>query len=461
MKMFTILFALLCSLPAAAELKTVPYVDPALYGGTWYQIARNPHPFETGCVCARQVLTVNALNDIGVYNSCSRNTPDGPLLEIRGVASVDNPGSNSQLSVDFGFPRKGQYWIIALASDYSWAVVSEPSLQTLYVLSKTPTLPEADYAEAVRQAATQLDISRLSKTLQEGCSYPPTVTSTPPLTRAQAPTDPAHPGSKSYSYSVARRDFTCSGRSMSVFLPTGGTKTEKFPAVVYGHGQALGVENYLATFEHLAQKGVAVIYPTYDTGFFDQDWPRMGRDYATLTACALDRTSEISRDQLVFSGHSKGAYVASIAAGLAVKENIAAQPRSTILFAAAGFDSASARHIGPATSLTVVFSDQDTIVERQLSESIFREAPAFKKQFIFVKSYPSGAKADHFWPLTKGSFFGGGNESPLHYHGSWKWLVAGALDLKDGGSFKNPYLYGDRASDKGLSDLNDDIKRNW
>lgn len=457
MKMFTILFALLCSLPATAELKTVPYVDPALYGGTWYQIARNPHPFETGCVCARQVLTVNGLNDIGVYNSCNMNTPDGRLMEIRGVASVDNPGSNSQLTVDFGFPRKGQYWIIALADDYSWAVVSEPSLQTLYVLSKTPTLPEAAYQEAVRQAATQLDTSRLSKTSQEGCSYPSTAATKP----AQVPTDPAHPGSKSYSYSFARRDFTCNSRSMSVFVPTGGSQAEKFPAVVYGHGQALGVDNYLATFEHLAKKGVAVIYPTYDTGFFDQDWPRMGRDYATLTACALDRSPEIARDQLVFSGHSKGAYIASIAAGLAVKENIAAQPRSTVLFATASFDASSARHIGTSTSLTVIYSDQDTIVERQLSESIFREAPAAKKQFILVKSYPSGAKADHYWPLTKGTFMGGGNESALHYHGSWKWLAAAALDLKAGGSFKNPYLYGEQAADKGLSGLSDEIQRNW
>jgi apolipoprotein D and lipocalin family protein len=457
MKLFSILFALLCSLPAAAELKTVPFVDPALYGGTWYQIARNPHPFEVGCVCARQVLTVNGLNDIGVYNSCNKNTPTGPLMEIRGVASVDNPGSNSQLTVDLGLPRKGQYWIIALADDYSWAVVSEPSLQTLYVLSKTPTLPEADYKEAVLQAATQLDTSRLSKTLQEGCSYPPAATLSP----AQVPTDPAHPGSKSYAYGFARRDFTCNGRSMSVFVPTGGAKSEKFPAVVYGHGQALGVENYLATFEHLAKKGVAVIYPTYDTGFFDQDWSRMGRDYGTLTACALDRTPEITRDQLVFSGHSKGAYVASIAAGLAVKENIPAQPRSTMLFATAGFDSTSARHMGPNTSLTVIFSDQDTVVERQLSDSIFREATASKKQFIVVKSYPSGAKADHFWPLTKASFVGGGNESALHYHGSWKWLVAAALDLKAGGNFNHPYLFGDNAADKGQPGLNDDIQRNW
>ena len=58
--------------------------------------------------------------------------------------------------------------------------------------------------------------------------------------------------------------------------------------------------------------------------------------------------------------------------------------------------------------------------------------------------------ADHMWPLTEKSFFGGGPESALHYYGSWKWLVAAALDLGEGNRYTHPFLYGEPAVDKGI-----------
>ena len=276
-----------------------------------------------------------------------------------------------------------------------------------------------------------------------------------------APTAPDHPGSKVYPYGFDRHDIKCMGRAVTVYLPKSTNPIEKFPAVVYGHGQALDVSSYAATLEHLAKKGVAAIFPTYDNGFFDQDWTRMGRDYVNVAGCAIDKfNTQVEKTQTVFAGHSKGAYVASIAAGLAAKENMVLRPGAVVLFAAAGFDSASIGGIEPATALTVVFSDKDTVVDRNLSESIYNGARSKYKQFIFVKSYPS-LNADHFWPLTKPSTFGGGNESALHYYGAWKWLVAAALDLKAGGAATNPYLYGAEAGDKGVPGTTDDVRRNW
>ena len=275
-----------------------------------------------------------------------------------------------------------------------------------------------------------------------------------------APIDPQHPGSKIYSYGVTEKDFTCSGREVNVFLPTGGG-TRAFPVVVYGHGQALGVENYRATLEHLAKKGVIAIFPTYDSGFFDQDWTRMGRDYSNLAGCAIGQLgAQVSTGNIVFSGHSKGAYVASIAAGLAEKESLPTRARSVVLFEAAGSDAATLSSYDSATALTVVFSDADTTVQRDFSETIYAQAASHRKQFIYFKSYPS-LKADHMWPLTKGTLFGGGPESAFHYYGEWKWLVAAAQDLTSGASVSNPYIYGALAGDKGVSGLADDVRRSF
>lgn len=173
----TLLLALLNSIFAQAttavdDLKTVDYVDLNQYAGTWYQIARKPVIFEAGCVCSRQVLTPTEDGKIAVYNTCNRQSTQGKLASISGEATIADTKSNAKLKVDFGLPFKGDYWIIGLAADYSWAVVSDPRNVSLYVLSKTPTLSEDAYQKAVEVAAEQRDVSVLTRTLQKGCVYP-------------------------------------------------------------------------------------------------------------------------------------------------------------------------------------------------------------------------------------------------------------------------------------------------
>ena len=84
------------------------------------------------------------------------------------------------------------------------------------------------------------------------------------------PPSPDHPGSKIYSYTVERRDVRCDGRDVAVFYPR-EIAAKELPLLVYGHGQALGVEHYEQTLRHLAGKGAIAVHPQYDKGFFDQD----------------------------------------------------------------------------------------------------------------------------------------------------------------------------------------------
>lgn len=157
---------------AEANLTTVSHVDLSRYAGTWFQMARNPHPFEAGCVCARQILTPANDGRIEVFNTCNNQTVNGPIRSIRGYATNDDSRTNARFTVDFGLPRKGAYWIIGLDPQYRYAVVSEPSKESLYILSKTPELSPELYAEALAKAAEQLDTSRVTRTLQQGCTYP-------------------------------------------------------------------------------------------------------------------------------------------------------------------------------------------------------------------------------------------------------------------------------------------------
>lgn len=280
----------------------------------------------------------------------------------------------------------------------------------------------------------------------------------------EIPKYPTHPAAKTYYYSFSQVKLDCFQRSSTVFLPNLPPEAGPGAVVVFGHGQAMGVEHYRLTFEHLAKRGIAVIVPQYDRGFYDTDWNRMGDDFNAITECAFKRfQGKLNSEQIVYSGHSKGAYVASIAAGL--KSEL--QPRIVLLFEPAGGDLELIRKMDPEISLTVVFAEDDNIVSYDISRSIYDASPSFKKQFITMKSYKLPGEerllADHFWPQSKSLFWWWGNqgESPYLYYGSWKWLVAAADDLRVGGPLTNEYLFGREALYKGIPGFYDGSIRNY
>lgn len=159
---------------SAQEVRTVPKVDLAKYVGTWYEIARFPNRFQDQCkgnVTAQYRKRTDG--DIDVINRCKQQ--DNTTDEAIGRARVDDAVSNARLKVRFAPDWLGwvpfvwaDYWIIDLASDYSYAVVGEPSREYLWVLSRTPSMPEATYEAIVNRATEQgFDTSKLKKTQQE------------------------------------------------------------------------------------------------------------------------------------------------------------------------------------------------------------------------------------------------------------------------------------------------------
>jgi apolipoprotein D and lipocalin family protein len=67
----------------------------------------------------------------------------------------------------------GDYWIIGLAPDYSWAVVGDPSREYLWILARTPHLDD-DHLAAARATARDngFDVTRLVLTPQAGANGP-------------------------------------------------------------------------------------------------------------------------------------------------------------------------------------------------------------------------------------------------------------------------------------------------
>ena len=177
-KLQLLIFSLLLgfqSYVAHAAIQTVPFVHVNRYLDDWYQISHVPLWFQgnSDCACARQRLTTTSdAGRVGVLNTCTKT--DGSPYSIAGFATVQYTTTFAKYSVRFeGVPFEGSYWIIALDSDYSYAVVTDKSGDSLYILSKTPVLAQDLYDEAVRLAAAQLNnTNKLVMTNHNGCTYP-------------------------------------------------------------------------------------------------------------------------------------------------------------------------------------------------------------------------------------------------------------------------------------------------
>ncbi len=150
-------------------LEVVEEVNLRLYRGLWYEIASFPQSFQKGCSCTRAEYI--PMNDyILVRNQCWI-AEDKKWKMSEGKAFVVPESNNAKLEVQFFWPFKGKYWIIMLATDYSYAVVGHPNRDYLWILARQPEMPDLLYDDIVRTAASKgFDTSRLVRTLHDNCS---------------------------------------------------------------------------------------------------------------------------------------------------------------------------------------------------------------------------------------------------------------------------------------------------
>lgn len=148
-------------------LQTVPYVDLIKYSGKWYEIASYPQRFQKGCNCTTAEYTLSKKDFVIVENRCNKDSVNGEQSYIKGKAFVVKNSGNAKLLVQFFWPFKGKYWIIDLADDYSYAVVSHPNKKYLWILSRTPKMNDTVYQQIISKLTEKgFDITKLEVTQQ-------------------------------------------------------------------------------------------------------------------------------------------------------------------------------------------------------------------------------------------------------------------------------------------------------
>lgn len=156
-----ILFFFTCQLTACApapvqpSLQLVPDLDTTRFLGTWYEVGGIPTRDQAGCFGTTATYSLRSNGDINVLNKCYLDAQGSRSKQAEGRAFVPNPSEPSKLKVEFFWPFAGDYQVMALADDYSYAMIGNPQRSYLWILSRSPKLPEARYQELVELAVSQ------------------------------------------------------------------------------------------------------------------------------------------------------------------------------------------------------------------------------------------------------------------------------------------------------------------
>jgi lipocalin len=144
--------------PVVPPIPAVPSsdpVDPAQFAGTYYEQGSVKQFFSIGLVNTQATYSLNPDGTIKVQNSGNYFFNRGPKSSITGSAVAVNE-TNTALNVGFGGTPSanppGNYTILAKAPDYSWIIVSDPSGQSGYILTREKNISPQQYQELLTQA---------------------------------------------------------------------------------------------------------------------------------------------------------------------------------------------------------------------------------------------------------------------------------------------------------------------
>jgi apolipoprotein D and lipocalin family protein len=175
MKHKTLKTTVLASLLALAGCTTVshppialaPQVDLKRFMGDWYVIANIPTFIEKG---AHNAVESYRLDDDGTIDTTftfRADGFDGPAKKYNPRGFVTDRQSNAVWGMQFLWPIKADYRIVYLTPDYAQTVIGREARDYVWIMARTPEIPEADYARIVTFLKEQgYDVNKLQKVPQ-------------------------------------------------------------------------------------------------------------------------------------------------------------------------------------------------------------------------------------------------------------------------------------------------------
>ena len=157
-----------CSTPTPRAPATVAtQVELKRFMGDWYVIASIPTFLEKGAHNAVERYRLDDDGSVAVNFTFNADGFDGPLKTYTPRGFVLD-ATNARWCMRFVWPIKADYRISYVASDYSLTVIGREARDYVWIMARTPTIPDAEYQRMVEFVAREgYDLSKLERVPQQ------------------------------------------------------------------------------------------------------------------------------------------------------------------------------------------------------------------------------------------------------------------------------------------------------
>jgi len=155
------------STPSAPPLPAPPQVDLARYMGDWYVIGNIPTFPEKNAFDAFENYSLRPDGRIATTFTYRDGGFDAPLKTMTPIGTVVDPASHAIWTMQFIWPFEADYRILYIDPAHSQVVVGREKRDYLWIMSRTRTLPDADYQRLLKLSADLgYDISKVRRVPQ-------------------------------------------------------------------------------------------------------------------------------------------------------------------------------------------------------------------------------------------------------------------------------------------------------
>jgi apolipoprotein D and lipocalin family protein len=149
-------------------MPTVPQVDLQRFMGDWYVIANIPTFIEKGAHNAIESYRLDSDGTIATTFTFRAGAFDGQPKKYTPRGFVQDTRTNALWGMQFIWPIKADYRITYLADDYSQTIISREARDYVWIMARTPSIPEADYQRLLKIVVAQgYDPKQIQKVPQQ------------------------------------------------------------------------------------------------------------------------------------------------------------------------------------------------------------------------------------------------------------------------------------------------------
>jgi apolipoprotein D and lipocalin family protein len=156
-----------CQTVPRPPIALVDQVDLPRFMGDWYVIANIPTFVEKGAHNAVESYKLDKDGTVATTFTFRADSFDGPVKTYHPRGFVVPDTGNAVWGMQFVWPFKGDFRIVYLSPDYRQTVIGREKRDYVWIMARTPSIPEADYQRILAFLAGQgYDTARIQKVPQ-------------------------------------------------------------------------------------------------------------------------------------------------------------------------------------------------------------------------------------------------------------------------------------------------------